>query len=496
MTLEDALLRPIRKLDFKLICRKIQIGVKTFNERKIVLAPLKNLACGVYHLAVRSLDPSASPIKDYAAFEIMSREKDALPPPLLSGLPVLYNARTETRGLMTDSFDPWMNVCADEGHYTAFTVMLPENFSRYKMAPTLKAYGRENFSWMGTRTLDKPDWRDHLDVVKDSRYINVTGGSYRENLTWRYTYTGKRLQELVDFLKKCKKTPLDVKKLEKMVKKGETLSPEDFRLLAFNHWEDWQDYSCEVTFRETKALLKELHKVNPRLSIGGYGPYAVYGSALKSGDSVRMNGSLYITPDMVSFWQYEDYPISCGYCIEYGLFFLTGALMHMPGAAIYPEIYTGGKLRQGCPDGAVFYAFPPFGNGKKQRSERSLTRQIANFVFASGYLTDHGFEFWTKRGFQAMRFTRRWFEAVFRIWPLVLDHAPARPFRSAAYVTSRDSRRANNDIVIKDNFDVRQTASESVPYIYLMAAEAGVCAGFQLLDENMEFLSADQVDTL
>ncbi|MBO5761211.1 MAG: hypothetical protein J6S53_06695 [Lentisphaeria bacterium] len=499
VNLLDAFLRPLEALDFDVISRKIKNGVKYYDEREIVVKPLKKLACGVYHISITSLDPSAEKLYDYAAFEVMSREKDALPPPLISGLPFLYNARTETRGLLTDSFDPWMNVCADEGHYTACTVMLPENFSRYKMAPTLKAYGRENFSWIGTRTLDKPDWRDHLDVVKDSKYVNVGEHPYSGNLTWNWMYIGNRLKIVIDFLKKIKKTPIDIANLEKVYEKGECLPHSDFLLLAKNHWEDFQDYFNDVNLEMTGELLAELRKVNPKVKFATYGPYAVYGSALKSGESVRMNGSLKIPPEMVAFWQYEDYPLSCGYSLDYGLFFLTGALLYMPGAHIYPEVYGGSKLRNGCPDGAVFYAFPPFGCGRgpvKERSEKFLTRQIANFCFGTGHLTDNGFEFWSRRGFQAMRFTRRWFEAVLRIWPLVLEQTPVRPLRSAAYVLSRDSRRANNEISIKNDFDIRQTATEGVPFIYLCAASAGVCAGFQLKDENMDQLSAGQVDTL
>lgn len=496
VTLKDAFLRPVRSLSVREKVRRVRTGVLTLHELTLQVEPLKGLAPGVYHLAFQSLDPSVEPLADYAAFEVMSRRKNALPPPLLSGLPVLYNARTETRGLMTDAFDPWMNACADAGHYTAFTVMLPEGFSRYRMGPTLKAYGRENFAWMGSRTLDKPDWRDHLDVIRDSRYVNVTGGSFQTNLAWVSTYCGSRLQTLIDFLQTRENTPLQVAKLKKLLRRDQAISAEDFQLLAENHWEEWLDYCAVQAKKETEELLRELRQYNPEISLACYGPYAVYASALKGGESVRMNAGSLITPDMAAFWQYEDYPLSCRYPLEYGAFFLTGCLMQMPGAVIYPEIYAGGKLRNGCPDGAVFYAHPPFGCSWKERSAKSLTRQIANFVFATGYLTENGFEFWTKRGFQGCRFTRKWFEAIFRIWPLVLEHGPARPLRSAGYVTSRNSRLANPEILLNSCGDVRQTAAESVPYIYLSSSAAGVCHGFQLLEESLAYLSADQVDTL
>lgn len=179
---------------------------------------------------------------------------------------------------------------------------------------------------------------------------------------------------------------------------------------------------------------------------------------------------------------------------------LTSSLMTMPGSRIYPEIYTGGRLKQGCPDGAVFYAHPPFGISWNERSEKTLMRQIANFAFASGHLMADGFHFWDQYGFQACRFTRRWFEAILKIWPYVLEHPAVRPVRCAAYVSSDASRRAAKGVMIeliKSSFvDTRKTATEDVPYIYECAAKAGVCAGFQLFDENIGNLTSEQVDTL
>lgn len=501
VTLEDAFLRPVRELECAMSSRTGSIGVSTVNISEIEVEPLPDLACGVYHLRVRSADPSVPVMEDYCAFEIMSRKKGALPPPRISGFPFLYNARTETRGLMTDAFDPWLNAgSVNEGHYISCSVMLPPAYRKYHMGPTIHAYGRENFAWISSRTLDKPEMKDNLDVIRDTDYTTPSDSEERCNLTWSYSYRGARLRTLIRFLETKKDPAFDLAALRRLAKSKEQkpVPYEVVRLLAEKYWEEWLDFNSRRSEEWTKELLAKLRKVNPKIRLAQYGPFHIYAAALKGGEALRMIGNDRLTPDLIHFWQYEDYPSSCGYGLERGLYFLTSALMALPGARIYPEVYTGGKLRQGCPDGAVFYAHPPFGNRVRPHQPTYFQRQIANFVFGSGYLTKDGFRFWTERGFQACRFTRPWYEALMEVWPAVLKHEPLRPLKSAAYVSSEVSRKT--PVLIGSSLygiiDVRHTACEDVPYVYECAFKAGICAGFQLTDENIRLLSPDQTDIL
>ena len=496
--LEDAYLRPVRNLKFKLLEKTLRLGVSSFKTVDLTIEPLKGLPAGVYHIRVRSLDPSVPPQEEYCAFEIMSLKKDSLPPPLISGLPFLYNARTETRGLMTDAFDPWLGASVDEGHYISCAVMLPEAFRKYQMGPTLKAYGRGNFSWISSRTLDHSEVDDNLDIVKESDYVNVWDCNERMNFTWSWSYYGGRFQTMLDFLHTLKKVPFDLTELQKQQKAGKNLPVEVYKWVAAEYWEEWLDYACDYVACLNEKKLKKLRKINPKVQFAQYGPFHIYAARLKGPECPRMLGNSKIPSELHGFWQFEDYPFSCGYPIERGLYTLTSCIMAMPGSRIYPEIYTGGKLKQGCPDGAVFYAHPPFGNSK-ERSPKLFMRQILNFAFASGYLAKDGFHFWSRQGFQACRFTRPWYEALLQVWPTVLEHPAERPLRSAAYVSSEASRRAKKDVMVVGNtgiIDVRNTASEDVPFIYESAAKAGVCAGFQLFDECIGKLDAEQVDTL
>lgn len=500
--LEDAFLREVKQLDFETRMQECYMGVKKYNCVEITVETLKNLACGIWHLRVRSLDPSAEALEEYCTFEVMSKKEGSPAPSILSGLPFLYDSRTETRGLMTDAFDPWKNTQMNNGHYISCANFLPPAARKYQVYPTTKAYGRKNFAWIGSRCLDDWSIEGNMDIINEADYINISQQIPCTNLTWSNCYSGERLRILIDFLTKIKDPEFDIAALKKHLKENseKTISPEITRKVFEKYWEEWQDFANEAIAKMLSNIVKKLRKTNPKLALGQYGPFHIYAGHLKGPECVRMLCNEKMPPDLHGFWQYEDYPISCGYGFERGLYTLTACLMAMPGSSIYPEIYTGGKLKQGCPDGAVFYAHPPFGISWKERSPKTLKRQIANFVFASGHLTKEGFRFWEKRGFQACRFTQKWFESILTMWPYVLEHAPERPARTAAYISSEDSRRAQKEVMIEVTHgvfvDTRKTATEDVPYIYECALKAGVPAGFQMFDKELDKLTPSQVDTL
>ena len=502
--LEDAYFRKIKELSYTKKRRTQKIDLRSYGILELKVERPGGLACGVHHLRMQSLDKTLPPLEDYWAFEIMSRRKDALPAPLLSGMPFLYNARTETRGLMTDAFDPWIGSSVNEGHYVSCSVMLPEAFRKYKMGPTIRAYQRGNFSWISTRTLDNPELEDNLDVVKESTYINVGDCNEHMNITWEWSFYGARFQTMIDFLRTLKDPYFDIPKLQALQKAGEIMPREVYIRVAENYWEKWLDFFNDYIADFFRQKLELARTVNPKVQIAQYGPFHIYCSALKGPEAIRLMGNEKVTNDLNAFWQYEDYPSSCGYGLEHGLYHLTSCLMALPGSRIYPEIYTSSKLKQGCPDGAVFYAHPPYGIAKGQRSPNTLIRQIAGLVYGSGHLMEDGFHYWTKRGFQVCGCPTEWYEVLLKFWPTVLDHQPERPLRSAAYISSPDSRLANGKVILEEKelargvviLDVRTTSTEEVPLVYETAARAGLCGGFQLFDRNLEKLSASQVDTL
>jgi len=471
---------------------------------------LTDLACGVWHLRMKSTDPSVPELTDYCALEVMSREPGALPPPLLSGLPYLYNSRTETRGLMTDGFDPWLGSSVNAPHYLACANFLPPAARKYQVVPTVHAYGREYFLWLGSRCAD--DWSCHgnRDLIEQADYVNIAEELGATSLLWLYSYHHFVLDQLIVFLESKNDPAFDLQKL-KAVRQAQESNPdwqakklyldcETFRLLAGKYWEEWLDFINESAQRRKEDLLSQLRKNNPKLRCAGYGPAHIYAGCLKGPDFIRLLQNEKSTPEVDSFWQYEDYPFSCRYGLERGSYFLASMLMTLPGARIYPEIYTGGGLG-GCIDGAVYYAYPPFGHRPGSYPQR-MFQSVFEFRYASAYFTADGFHFWDKCGFQTCGFSREWNETLIKAWRIVIEHTPVRPLRGPAFVDSEASRRAARDsrmIVEYPQYsimDVRNTAVEDVPYLAQTIRQQGFPPGFQVQEANICRLTPDDASLL
>lgn len=504
VTLEDAFFNVIRPLKFKKNEKIRHYGVWNYNCTELTVEKLNDLPVGVYHIRIKSTDASTNPLEQHCAFEIMGKNKNSPSPQEASGLPFLYNARTEVRGLMNDSFDPYIGESVNEGHYVSSCVFLPEALRKFKIAPTLKAYGRKNFAWISTRTLDDVSMEANTDIIRDSDYINYCldcSDDIHGYATAIGTYRHKRFQDFINFLESLHDPSFDIPALKKMCRDGNYPDAETYIKMAEKYWEDWLDaYSQNVT-EDLKKLLKKIRKINPDAQLCMYGPFAIYASAYKGPDAVRLLGHGTITPDIIGFWQYEDYPVSCGYPIERGAFTHTGTLMALKNSRIYPEIYSVNKLKRGCPDGAVFYAHPPFGNlsDAEDPEGRVFIRRVLNYVYGSAHISNHNYTYWEKCGFQTCNFPEKWFTELMKIWGFIRKNPPAAPLRSIAYVAPGDSKRKNHAPFIYDQggrLIVRKTSLEDVPFLFEEAAFAGVCNGFQLFEEDILSLTKDQLVTL
>jgi len=495
LVLEDAFLRPLRKLDYARTDGAVTIGVRQY-ARASLACRLEGLLPGVYHLRAVSTDGSVALLEDYCAFEVMSREKGALPPPLLSGLPYLYCGRTETIGLMTDAFDPWFAKSADERHYMACANFLPKAARDFHIAPTVHAYQREWFLWLGTRCADQYLAKDNMDLIAEADYVNVheeIRSCPCASLLWPSTYKGAIKEELLRFLDARGDTAIDRDKL----RAADSIDADSFRELGLRYWVPWLDWIGPVINRQIRDFMAGVRNVNSRVRFSKYGPAHIYASHYKGVEFIRYLGSFGQTPEEIGFWQYEDYPSHCRYNIERGTYFLASCLLAMPGHRIYPEIYT--TSIQGCPDGAVFYAHPPFGCMPANPPIR-IKRRFMDYYYGSAHFTGDGFGFWEKRGFQACKFDRLCYEVLLRAAAVVNDHPAKRPLKSAAFVYSEESWQAADRGLAKVSHcgiaDIRKTATECVPYAYEMARYAGLQAGFVTMIESLGKLDPAQVDTL
>ncbi len=515
VTLEDAFFRCMKKLKCKTVFSTGELGETVLNIADITFEKISSLPCGVYHLRVKSTDPSLEAWEEYCAFEVMSNKKNALCPPLASGLPYLYNSRTETRGLLTDGVEVWKGESSDLPHYHACANFLPKAARDFDVIPTVHAYQREFFLWLGSRCADKPAWEDNLDLIAKSDYLNICTYFNQVSSLWRMAYGGNRLVKFYELAKSLNDPEFDLKELEKAVKKikkestfrkdvtsssnsfKDIVSYHNYYVMAKKYWEKWLDVLNEDMAEQHATMLKELRKYSPNLRYSMYGPAHIYVGHLKGHDFSRFLCVDKIDPSNLGFWQYEDYPFACRYKLDRGSYYLTSHLMSHPEARIYPEVYAGAG-GFGCPDGAVFFAHPPHGIRYKEYPNR-IIRQSYEFVYASAHIGNDGmYHYWENRGFQACAFNREWYKALLTGWGVVTSHAPARPWRSPAFVTSDSSRRAHNQQILTDValdliIDVRNTAAEDVPFLYLESRANSLCNGFQVMEENL--LSLTKNDT-
>lgn len=482
VTLENAFFEKVRSVGFTGSKGSKRLGPLEISEASCECEPLEGLKPGVYHLRVKSDDPSVSALEDYCAFEVLSLEPGAKPPPLLSGLPFLYTSRTETRGLATDAFDPWHGSSVDEGHYMACANFLPACARLNRVAPTLKAYRREWFLWLGSRCCD--DWTidANADLIPGADYVNVSEEMGRHSLLWRNHYKGRLIDYVIEFAEMAGGGRLDPEKIRGLKAAGECLDEQSYRIMGEYYWHDWLDFVNEAFQRRRIEFLDKIRGINPAARLADYGPFPAYTSHYKGAEFIRVGNNAPVTAGQQGFWQFEDYPMACSYGVERGTYLLASCLMAMPGHRIFPEIYT--TSLGGCPDGAVFFAHPPFGV-RAENNPLRIRRRVYEYAFGSAYFTDKGFDYWRDCGFQTCGFDRPRYEALLNAWRAVRDYPPERPLKGAAFVYSEESWKGGSGKTVINReslnggiIDVRNTSAESVPFVYEMSRRRGVMAGF------------------
>jgi hypothetical protein len=495
-TLENVFFEPLMKLTPEMSLETVNIGFMTF-EKALYSIRLTDLSPGVYHLRAVSRDASCPELEDYCAFEVMSRDVSSQPPPIISGLPFLYCGRTETRGLETDSFDPWHGSSVDSGHYMACTNFLPDWVRKHSIVPTLKAYQRDWFCWMNSRCLNDPSIDNNKELIEQADFLNYDTDLLCVNSTSIGTYKGIMLDVFLDFAKESGDKKFNLEKLKEIVVSGGCLDRETFRYLAMNYWPQWLDYRETHIREKVETIHQKVKEINQDVKYASYGPAPMYAARYKGVDFTKYR----VQPpaEYMGFFQFEDYPFVCRYGIESGTYLLTSCLLAMPGVKIYPEIYTAGGF-WGCPDGAVHYAYPPYGvcpDVPKQLNKR----RVYDYALASAYFSKDGFDYWRDCGFQANKFNRPRYETLIEAWRTVHNYPPARPLKSSAFVWSSESYQCveSGKTHICDygfKIDVRTTRTEDVPFAYEEARKNHLAAGFLTDMSSIEFLSENDVDTL
>ncbi len=462
---------------------------------------LPPLPVGVYHLQLTSLDPTLS-AREYFAFEIMPQDNSQPTAAVQSGLPFIHTCYTETRGLDTDGFDLYRPVSGNVEHYVSCSDFLPWFARKMKLIPTLHAFGRKYFAWLGGRCLEKWHIADNMDIIAEADFAHF-GVELQMGGIFGY-YRGRTLRMFIDFAKSTNDPFYDIDELKKNYAADDKCPDKYFDYTVCNHWVEWAEFAAKSYSERLDTELGKLRKYNPNLKLAKYGPAAMYNSLHRGAEHLKYMGAYCFRPDQVGFLQYEDYPDSCDYPPHRGSFYLGTIAMAMPGFPITPEIY--GAWEQGCPDGAVFFAKPPFGQGP-DNIPSLLAARIYEYAYATAYFTEGEFGFWNRFGFQIslLIFEKERTELFLKCLGNVHRNQPTAPLKSSAYVFSWDSWRTNNsksavekseEQVEGTSINIKNTATESVPFCAGAAADAGVLNGFQMFDTDLLNIAPEKVDII
>uniref|UniRef100_UPI00405672ED hypothetical protein n=1 Tax=Agathobacter sp. TaxID=2021311 RepID=UPI00405672ED len=104
-------------------------------------------------------------------FEVYDKDSD-VNPALASGLPFVFSMPNEQKWLMRNSFDLWSPVksCNLE-HYITCITDTPLEAEIRQPWKIIKAFKREWFAWVASRTCNNWQMQNHLDVVKNADYL-------------------------------------------------------------------------------------------------------------------------------------------------------------------------------------------------------------------------------------------------------------------------------------------------------------------------------------
>lgn len=517
ITFDNAFLKLLQKLEVIPEEKSERLGVRDIRVRNYRIK-LADQPVGVYHISIKSLDDTV-PFDRFFAFEVMPDNPASPTAAQVSGLPYMYSALTETRGLTTDAFDPFKPVARDFPHYVSGTVFLPWYARQVNLYDTLHLFGRKYFAWLGSRCLDKWHLTENLDIVREADFAHF--GVELQTGTLEQLYRGRHLMDFVEFAKQSGDYFYDIPRLEKLAEdrpvdaerfRGQeelSLDSDTYRHTVVHHWPEWLEFENRRTAQVIHDKLVELREDNPKLKFACYGPAPIYTGRYKGPEFSRYISLSKLAAEDVGYLQYEDYPELCAYPESRGSFFLGTLAMTLPQIPIAPELY-GDSFPSGCPDGAVFFAHPPYGIGRNNYFYRTRNR-VYEYTYASAFLGDQGFQYWNRFGLQFGSARRERLENFLKAWGNTVEHAPVKPLRSAAYVFSDESWNANqggdahftakavegNDVpMVFEAAKVRKTAGEMMPFFYETVSNDGLCAGFQMMAKNLKNLLAADCDIL
>jgi hypothetical protein len=456
---------------------------------------------GVYHLYFELQFAGQNILSQRHAFEIISADPNAPTAPLLSGLPLLLSMPNEIKGLEQDQFEPYLNVENSIAHYLAITTHYPAVGRKHRIADILKIYHRQWFLWLTDRVTEHPEIDLHHDIIRQCDFLHPPRTEPVYEMWKPQTYSGAVLDVLIDFLKSDvfhsnNEKYLTLENVENIAREKVLFPEAAIEELVHHHWMPWLRFFEKWNTAKNAAAQKRLQEINPHIKRATYGPMNIYAAHGKTSHVLKYRGMLPQFND--GFFLFEDYPLACKYNIQRGPILLAAFKMAAPDVRIYPESYPPGK--QGCPDGAVSYAWPPVGTGTYPAITEK--KRFLEYAYAAVWFSQGEFHFWRDNGFHARAWPREYFEVMLESWKFIHRAPPRKPLRGTAYVYS-DALCENHPAFYERANprgypwgDIYNTAEETIPYAWETARLDGQQSGFLCDLESLHQLSPEDIGLL
>lgn len=444
------------------------------------------------------------------AFEVYDKDSDQNPA-LAAGLPFVFSMPNEQKWLARNSFDFWNPArSCDLEHYITCITETPHEAELRQSWRMLKAFKRQWFAWVSSRTCRPWQLEDHPEVVKNADYLFPSWNEKVMDLSQSGLYPVRqdhfaydnfmmrkevRVGILDDFLRK---NPRFAENLA--YRPGVEFTQACYMELMSKYGRQWTQYQNERGMEILRAFNKELKGLNPNFKRAIYGPINSYTLPTLTSHALKAfgfpDGESLVRDCFTGFCVFEDYPFACAYPTYRGPFIAMQILLEAPGLVLYPEQYKGG--RGGCIDGAVKFGHAPMGAYSVEPYQNST--HAFEFVFNTPHLRPDGFHYWNTYGFHRSDYPEAFMDKLIRDWHYVVENKPARPLRTMAYL-AQYSDLDDEFTVFVESSDVAGTyiinpTEAGHGLIHDCSREAGLPNGFALKYEALDALTPEDCTLL
>jgi len=441
-------------------------------------------------------------------FEVFNKDTDENPA-LKTGLPFTFSMPNEQKWLMRGSFDLWSpQVSCDVEHYITCITDTPIEAELRRPWELVKLFKREWFAWLGKRTCKDHESDRHAIIRKKADYLFYG----MDDGTTDWLDSGSIFPFRADHWNMGRlNNPYQRDLLNRFLdarpggaaaigyQKEAPMTAEVFRKFIEKFGKEWISFANEAFLALFRQQNTALQAENPGVRRAMYGPFNSYVTPALSHHCLPLFG----IPEGDAVWKdiytgfaiFEDYPYSCGYQPYRGAFGVMALTLHHPQLKLYPEQYSGGM--GGCIDGAVKYAHAPMG-AYSIRYDQNSTHAF-EFAFNTACKDQNGWRYWNHYGFHRSGLHGEYIDQLVKDWRFVLEHKPARPLRSIAFLMEFDHEedRFRATPYEKRAFCAFTNPSESaMGLLYECGRESGIPNGFALNWEALKTLTAADCDVL